>query len=389
MYFNYRSFFKALHLSLFRQPFRLRRCAYVISFTSIFLLVRGLVSIGRALDLLLAPRFRRETVAQPVFIIAPPRSGTSLLQRLLSLDEERFVHWQMYQTILPSVCLQRALAALARLDSSIGAPLARLLARCEQNWFGGWDDMHRMRLDQPEEDQALFLYAFASEAAFMLFPFPDELWEVGFSDALPAAKRVKLMQYYRGCLQRQAHAHGAGRIMLVKSTGSAGALDALSTEFPDARFVTIARHPAESVASHVSLFVPAWQAHSPEIAKNGAEAKSYAKLAVAWYRHLFRFGNRIAPERYYRIDYRELVRDPRGTVAALYRHFGWSMGSSFRTRLEAAAKRERTFTSRHAYTLEEFGLSRAWIEDELGDVIAAYGLDEGRRDDCPALQQSA
>lgn len=389
MPFNHRAFLKALYLALLRQKFAPRRWACVISVTSVFLLVRGLVSIGRALDHLLAPRFSRETVAQPVFIIAPPRSGTSLLQRLLSLDEERFVHWKLYQTILPAACLQRALEALARLDGRVGAPLARLLTRCEQKWFGGWDDMHRMRLNQPEEDQALFLYAFASEAAFMLFPFPDELWEVGFPDALPAAERAKLMRYYRGCLQRHAHAHGAGRTMLVKSTGSSGAIDALSAEFPDARFVTIVRHPAESVASHVSLFVPAWQAHSPEIPKDGAVAKSYAKLAVAWYRHLFRFGSRIAPERYYRIDYRDLTRDPRGTIAALYRHFGWSMGSSFRARLDATAKRERTFESRHAYTLEEFGLSRAWIESQLSDVIAAYGLDEGRRIDRPALEQSA
>jgi hypothetical protein len=222
----------------------------------------------------------------------------------------------------------------------------------------------------------------------MLFPFVDELWEVGFPDALPDPDRGRLMAYYRSCLQRHAHAHGKGRIMLVKSTGSAGAVEALVEAFPDAKFITITRHPAESVASHVSLFVPAWQAHSPEIPKDGAIVKAYAKLAVAWYRHLFKFGKRIAPERYFRIDYRDLVQDPRGVVEALYRHFGWSIGASFRARLDAVAQRQRTYQSRHAYALEDFGLSNDWIERELGDVIAAYVLDEDRCIDRRALQQS-
>ena len=389
MFFNYRSFFKALDLALLRRPFRLRRWAYVLFFTALFLLFRGLVRAARALDHVVAPGFRREPVAAPVFIVAPPRSGTSFLQKLMSLDEERFVHWKMYHTIFPAVCLQRALDVLARVDDRLGAPFARMLASGERNWFGGWDDMHRMRLAEPEEDHALFVYAFAGEAVFMLFPFVDELWEVGFPDALPAARRRQLMSYYRSCLQRQAHAHGRGRIMLVKSTCSAGAVEALAEAFPDARFITIVRHPAASIASHVSLYVPVWQAHSPEIPKDGAVAKSYARLAVEWYRHLLQFGNRMTAERYFRIDYRDLVRDPRGVVEALYRHFGWSIGASYRAQLDAVAQRQRTYQSRHAYALEDFGLSNEWIERELGDVIAAYGLNEDRCSASRPLERSA
>jgi hypothetical protein len=389
MFFNVRSFFKALHLSLIRQPFRLRRWAYVVSFTVLYLLFVGLLLVGRALDHVFARRFRRETIAQPVFIIAPPRSGTTFLQKILSLDEERFVHWKMYHTIFPAVCLQRVLDTLVLLDGKLGGPFARLLAWCEQKWFGGWDDMHKMRLNEPEEDGALFLYAFAGEAIFLLFPFVDELWEVGFPDALPVAKRAKLMKYYRSCLQRHSYSHGNGRTMLVKSTCSAGSVEALSEEFPDACFITITRHPDQSVASHVSLNVPAWQAHSPEIPKDGAATKSYAGLAVAWYRHLSRFGSRIAAERYFRIDYRDLVQDPRGVVEALYRHFGWSMSAVLLARLDAVSKRQRTFKSKHTYSLEEFGLSRAWVEQELGDVIAAYGLDDGRCEDHRPFERSA
>ena len=376
MYFNHRLFLRALALALFRMPFRLKRWAYVILFSGLFLLSLAVIVLGRALDHIFFPRFRRQPVSGPVFIVAPPRSGTTLLQNLLSLDEQRFVHLKLYQTIFPSVCYQRLCGALVGLDRYLGSPIARLMAWCERKWFGGWDDMHRLRLSQPEEDGALLLYAFESEAIFMLFPFVDELWQAGFPDALPPGERRKLMRYYRSCLQRHLYANGPDRTLLSKCSQSAGMLQSLLEEFPDARFINIVRHPDQSVASHVSLFVPIWQSHSPEIARDGPVAKAYARLAVEWYKNLFAFRKSVDPSRYYCIDYRDLSRDPGETVERLYAHFGWSLSDAFRRRLADATRRQRQFKSKHEYTLEEFGVSKAWIRQELGDLIAAYDLGE-------------
>ncbi|HZQ46008.1 MAG TPA: sulfotransferase [Verrucomicrobiae bacterium] len=375
MYFNYKLFLKAESLALFRSSFRLRRWGYVLLFSGLFLLFLLLVVLGRALDQVFFRRFRRQPVAGPVFIIAPPRSGTTLVQTLLSLDEERFLHLKMYQTIFPAVCFQRLFDTLVRLDRLSGRPFEKLIGWCEKKWFGGWDDLHKMRLNQPEEDDALFLYAFQSEAIFMLFPFVRELWEAGFPDALPAGERRKLMRYYRSCLQRHLYANGPAKTLLSKATQSSGTVESLLEEFPDARFITIIRHPYRSVASHVSLFVPVWQAHSPDIGKDGPVAKAYAGLAVAWYKHLFAFRRRVPPRQYYCIDYRDLVRNPRKTIESVYTHFGWQMTETCRDRLDAATQRQREFKSKHEYTLEDFGLSKEWIQQELGEVMDAYGLE--------------
>ena len=375
MFFNWRLFFKAERLALFHQPFSIRRWAYVIGFSVLFLLFLGLVALGRALDCVFFRGFKRQPLRAPVFIIAPPRSGTTLVQNLLSLDEGRFAHLKMYQTIFPAVCFQRGIDALAWLDGALGRPVARLVGWCEKKWFGGWDDLHTMRLNQPEEDDALFLYAFESEAIYMLFPFIRELWEAGFPDALPPEDRRRLMRYYRSCLQRHLYANAPDKTLLSKATQSSGSVQSLKEEFPDARFVTIVRHPYRSVASHVSLFVPVWQAHSPDIARNGPVAKAYAGLATEWYRHLFQFRTEIEPARYYCIDYRELVKDPRATIEKLYAHFGWPLSEVFRARLDAATQRQREFQSKHEYSLEEFGLSKEWIQQELGEVLDFYKLE--------------
>ncbi|HXE52478.1 MAG TPA: sulfotransferase [Tepidisphaeraceae bacterium] len=375
MYFNARLFFKAEYLALFGSPFRFRRWAYVLFFTALFAVMWMAVTIGRMLDFVFFPRFCRQSVRQPVFIIAPPRSGTTLLQKLMSLDEERFVYSKMYQLIFPSICYQRIFDAIGWLDRRIGSPLARVVDWLGGKFFGGWDDMHPMRFNQPEEDDGFFVYTFVTEAIFLLFPFIDELWEAGFADALPDRERQKLMAYYRGCLQRQLYANGRNKVILSKATQACGSIRSLLEAFPDARFITIIRHPYQSVASHVSVFYPVWKAHSPEIARDSAVSKSYARLAVEWYRHVHEMSRKIDPKQYYCVDYRELVSDPRKTIEKIYEHFLMPVSPEFSERLTEAGRRERKFKSAHQYTLEEFGLSREWIGRELGHLMDAYSLE--------------
>jgi hypothetical protein len=244
----------------------------------------------------------------------------------------------------------------------------------EVKFFGGWDDMHKLRFDQPEEDDGFFVYSFVTEAIYLLFPFVDELWEAGFPDALAPENRRKLMRYYRSCLQRQLHANGPDKTVLSKATQSSGAVESLLEAYPDAKFITIIRHPYQSVASHVSVFYPVWNAHSPDIAKDGPVSRSYARLAVRWFQHLFEFRTKLKPGQYFCIDYRDLTRDPKAVLEKLYEHFGWTMSDTFRAKLAEATQRQGEFKSQHHYTLEEFGLSKEWIQEELGPLLDHYSL---------------
>jgi hypothetical protein len=158
--------------------------------------------------------------------------------------------------------------------------------------------MHPLRLAEPEEDDGFFVYTFVTEAILLLFPYTEELWAAGFADALPPRRRRKVMAYYKSCLQRHLYLTGPHRTLLSKATQFCGSLEAIRETFPDARIVTIVRHPDESVASHVSVFYPVWRIHSPEIEKDSPESRAYAGLAVAWYRHVFETRGRFDPDRY-------------------------------------------------------------------------------------------
>jgi hypothetical protein len=382
MYVDLALFAKAEYLAFFKAPFSLRRWGYLIFFTLLYWLLWLVVATGRALDHLLFPGFKRQPVREPVFIVAPPRTGSTLTQKLMSLDQERFVYNTLYQTIFPAITFQRCFDVLVWLDRNIGQPLARLVRVAEKKWFGGWDEMHKLRFDQPEEDDGFFVYTFLTEAIFLLFLHVDELWRAGFQDELPSRKRRKVMAFYRSCLQRRLYASGPDKTILTKATQSSGAVEALLEAFPDAKFITIVRDPCAAVASHVSVFWPVWQVHSPYLRKDGPEAQAYARLAVAWFKHLFAFRGKIDSRQYHCINYGDLTRDPKATLEELYRHFGWNMSAAFREQLDRASGQERNFESNHSYSLEEFGLSKAWIREQLAEVLDHYGLNgsKGQQD---------
>jgi omega-hydroxy-beta-dihydromenaquinone-9 sulfotransferase len=376
MYIDFELFLRAEYLGLLKPRFELRRAAYILFFTALYWLMWLLVAVGRALDHVFFPEFKQQVVSKPVFIVAPPRTGSTLTQQLMSCDEEQFVHNALYQTIFPAITFQRCFDALMWLDRKVGRPCSGMVRWAERKWFGGWDDMHKMRFNQPEEDDGFFVYTFLTEAIYLLFLHVDELWGAGFHDALPLEKRRKVMAFYRSCLQRRLYASGPAKTILCKATQSSGAVESLLKEFPDAKFIALIRDPCESVASHVSVFWPAWKAHSPKLRKDGPEAKAYARLAVRWFQHLFAFRKRVRPEQYYCIDYRELVDDPKATLQKLYNHFGWEMRENFCEKLTLASARQQSFESNHKYSLEEFGLSKEWIQDELAELLGYYGLNE-------------
>lgn len=374
MYINLKVLGKALYIQFFRRRPTLRRWGWSLFIGLLYTAIWCTVALGRLLDHLFFPRFARQEVREPIFIVGVPRSGTTFTQQLMCLDRERFAYFNLYQTIFPSVCCQRVFDLLRALDNRNGW-FSRLARRVERRCFGAWNDMHPLIFDCPEEDEGLFVYTFMTEAVYLLFPWVEALPEPGFADRLPAPARRRLMRYYRSCLQRHLYATGPDKTMLSKSTSFAGRVDCMLEAFPDARVIHLVRHPDACIPSHVSVFYPAWRAHSPEIAEDSPESRAYAQLAVDWYRNMFEKRHKFGEDRYICLTYDELVGDPRAAIARVYAHFGLQMSDAMRARLESVSRESKDYESRHDYSLEQYGLSEQWIREQLGDVLEAYGFE--------------
>src|SRR5690606_25242196 len=89
---------------------------------------RGVIRGGQRLDDVLYPEWRDQPIGEPVFIIGNPRSGTTMLHRLVSMDEQTFAPLTMAHSFFPAVTIRRAISALAALDPKIpGTPGRRFV----------------------------------------------------------------------------------------------------------------------------------------------------------------------------------------------------------------------------------------------------------------------
>jgi len=372
MYLNLGITAKALYLSYLGSPFQLRRWVIVTFFLFLLCFFWIVVAIGRFLDHILYPDFRRQEIRQPIFIVAPPRSGTTFLQRLLAQDRDTFTPVLMYQTIFPSITIQKLIHSVSQASRQKGHLLFDIFSWIERHCFGGWDGMHKMRFTQPEEEAGFFVYTFVTEAIYLLFPFVRALWGAGFADDLPLRQQKKLMKYYRSCLQRHLYLNGPDKVLLSKATQFSGSILCLQREFPDARIINILRNPRESIPSHISVFFTVWQWIDPSIRKNGPESREYAELAAAWFLHLEKFAISARPERYHRILYPDLVQNTEGSIQSIYRRFNLPLSAQAERQIQSDARLAVDYKSSHLYTMAEYGLSPEWLRRELGGLMKRH-----------------
>ncbi len=344
----------------------LRKGVYTSGFALAHALMCSSVSVARWLDRFLYPAFELTAVTPPLFVIATPRSGTTFLHHLLALDDERFVSFKLYQTLAPSVLLERAIVALRDLDEQAGLGLGRVLDAIDRRMFTAWNGIHRVGLRADEEDENLFVYSLVSPALYMLFPTIRAIPELVDLSGFSHQSLRRLAHDYRETVRRLLYVTGGDRTPLIKNVLLPSRLPVAKLAFPNARYVHIVRDPREAIPSAVSLFYAMWQTHSPTIAPNSPATRALADMFLKHYRLLCDEGQKQPPESWVSVRFEALVADPVATVSRIYDALGLAMTPRFRERLEQAAADGRRFKSRHAYDLARFGLTEEDLRSALG-----------------------
>ncbi|MBT8401146.1 MAG: sulfotransferase [Rhodothermia bacterium] len=329
------------------------------------------------LDHVIYPDHRHVEVRSPVFILGNPRSGTTLLHRLLAEDDQ-FITARLYESVFPAISLRRLIRLVGSADRRLGRPLRKVVDKLVGKSFSGWTNIHSTGLFDVEEDEQLFVYAAMSPVLALLFPFFDEIGSVSYADRLPPKQRERLMRYYVSSLRRQLYG-SSSQTLLVKSTATTGRLAATLDVVPDMRIIHILRHPLDALASLLSMYRASWERLVPQVADDPRVYRQLASLFAGYYRYRMLFLDDLPPERVCEIAYDELVADPRTTIEYVYDHFRLDISPGFEQVLDAATRSESSYRSGHHYDLRDFGLTSDDIVDAIPDVFDRYGFDKSNQ----------
>lgn len=375
---------KAFQLTFDPKRFHPRRFAFHVSLAPVFAGVWGADALGRWLDDRMFPEYKDADIGAPIFIMASPRSGTTLLHRLMSLDPQ-FTSYTLWQTLLPTLVAYQAVDKLKELDRLVGSPVDKAQDAAARYLFRGWEGIHKTRFDEAEEDEGTFILQMLTPSMWLAWPFPDALSHLAYIDRLP--ERPKMAEFFRGTVERHmwhAQRDGSKKTLLLKNVLLAGRLGIVTDAVPNARFVNIVRHPYRTIGSLMSLFTTPWRYHSPDISMDGPEAKAFAKLSMEYALTVHRFMKELPDDRGITILYEDLIEDPEREILKIYERFGLKAADEFRATLHDAVSQHREYTSVHSYSLSDFGLSEDVVYEELKEIFEDYDLPRELPSDTPA-----
>jgi hypothetical protein len=376
MYSDYDTLRTMLRLAHSPRSFSFTRMLFTDGLVGFASVLGAINRVTERVDDLLYPDYRAVPLGKPIFIVAAPRSGTTFLHRMMSLDPQ-FTALKLYETMFPTISGHKLATRVATTNGKLGGLLGRVRERLDDNYFGAWEGLHDTGLSQNEEDEALWALAYATPAIWLVLPFPEQFEHLRFVDRLPNGKRQKLVEYYRDCVQRHLYTH-PNRTLLGKNVLLPSRFGIVTAALPEARFVHVLRHPYEALPSTLSLFTIPWRWHSPKIRQDGPEAQALARLTIDYYRFLHQKtleSERDGSRRFVCIQYRELLGDPAARVFEIYEKFGLELTPEVRERLLESASQQKKFKSEHQYSLEQFGLSKDYVYGELKELFDHYGFE--------------
>lgn len=356
--------------------FTVRRFLIGLLYSIVIFTVSMINIFTRIIDEILFPNYKNITVKQPVFIISNPRSGTTFLHRLLCLDEEKFVYNLLYHSTFPSITFYRMIQFLGAIDKKIGKPLHKILDWINQQFFGGWDDIHATGFNRTEEDEGLHFISGISPSVGLITPFLKEFRALYIPDKLDIDSRKNIKTYYKTTIQRWMYALGSDKLLLMKSVMSSGRLELLHEIFPDVKIIFLIRNPYKAIPSFTSMFAEPWGTLYKDIPENSEAYREWGELGIEYYKYFDEQKNNFKKENFVTILYTDLVAHPKETVLRIYEQLELEISPNFLEKLEKATTKSRTYKSSHSYSLEMYGFEKEHIYNELKFIFDEFGFEK-------------
>jgi hypothetical protein len=291
------------------------------------------------------PAIAQSRIASPLFVAGLPRTGSTLLHHLLAQDPNSRVlrAWEVFAPSPPP-----APASEGR-DPRIAAARRRL------RWFDRlapeFKTIHPLGAELPLECIAVLAHSFLSSRFNTSYRVPSYQAWFEQQDQRPA------YELHRAFLQHlQTHFHGTRWVL--KAPTHLWSLEALFATYPDAIVVQTHRDPAPVLASVASLTAVLRGVFSEVVDR----LEIGREVTYQWSNGLERAlqcrrSGTVAPERFVDIQYRDLLRDPIGSIRAIYAQLGWTLGDEAERRMRIhLANHPKDQHGPHQYSLASFGL---------------------------------
>lgn len=307
------------------------------------------------------PQINNESITSPVFIIGLPRSGTTLLQRLLACDPNNrpLLYWE---AICPAPVPQ---IQDRETDPRINA--AEQVIQGMHSLVPELAYIHPMGASQPDECIALLANTF-------VFPYFSTFSHLpSYGKWFKKQDMTKIYQYYRTELQLlQLFVKSKRWVLKCPFHLSSG--QAILDVFPDALIIQTHRQPNKIIPSMCSLVSSGRKLYSDEVNPH----QLGTTVLREWKGMLDQFmqvRDASDPGKFFDVTYKELVQDPIAVVRRAYEQFDlpWSQEFEEAMNLWLQAPPNKN-SGTHHYTMEQYGLTKEEVDRQFASYCRRFAV---------------
>ena len=302
------------------------------------------------------PEIADLAVRGPVDITGLPRTGTTALGNMLSLDPQ-FRSLRMWE--------QREPCPPPEVDHEADDP--RRLAYVEEvaNLPADLRAMHLYEVDSTIEDSDILGMAFHGQQMTLPVWSYQAWWRT--------ADNRDTFEYHRRMAKLLASRRPPD-LWLFKAPHHKFHLEAVVHGYPDVRFVMTHRDPGKVVPSYCSLvsaILPA-PAGERDLHRVGREICDHLRIGME---QAIAARARIGEDRFLDVHHQEMVADPMGAITRIYDWLGLDLVPSVRQSIADWQDANRAGSrGSHRYTAEQFGLTTDQVRADYDFYIERFDV---------------
>jgi Sulfotransferase family len=303
------------------------------------------------------PQIEQLTLRGPIDINGMPRTGTTALCQMLSLDPQfrSLRGWEQSKPVPPPT-LETEANDPRRLEllASNAAVSPELAAK------------HTFDADATVEDTELLGMAFHGQQFTLPVYEYHEWWRhADMTATFEYHKRVvKVLQSRR-----------PPDLWLFKAPHHNYCLEAIAAAYPDVKFIMTHRDPAKTVPSWTSLVSSIFPAPDGDrdMIRLGHEVSNHLRVGVE---NAIDARSRLDRSRFLDVHHRQLVQDPMGTVQRVYEFLELELQPSVKLTISDWQRANRSGAhGTHHYTAEQFGLNVEQIRSDYDFYLQHFDVE--------------
>jgi hypothetical protein len=303
------------------------------------------------------PEILTQPIDDPLVIVGLPRTGTTLLQRMLAVDP-RFYSAAWWETRYPAPLPGEAVEHPASRIASACAEVEQMIQYIPQILA-----IHPLDAMQPDEEFMLMEHSFMC-AMDSYANVPTYTAWLAQQDQTSVYEYLKKMLQFLQWQKRQRGVPDAQR-WILKTPQHLHTLERLFKVFPRAKVVLTHRDPTMTIPSMASMAHTLWKmfADAPDAKVIGGQWSAQMRRAV---HHAMAVRAALPEGRFLDIRFEDTVTDPFGVIERVYRFAGMPFPDDVRDAMKAwLSHNSRDKRAVHDYTLAEFGLSVEQLERDF------------------------